>query len=114
MKRPAFPKSDDQHSLIDAHREAQESHLLQCAKLAGLNIPPAAVRALASAAHHATLMHFSKARVYFKQAELLRIRDVQIFRETNADEIQTVAIAAGLSGRRIYQVINRERRTVRR
>lgn len=100
-------------SLIHSHLQAQESHLLHCAKIAGLQIAPAAVQALAAAAHHATLMHFMRSRVYFTQRDLLRVRDQMFFRNTTPDEITSAALAAGLSVQRVYQVINRERRAIK-
>jgi hypothetical protein len=102
-----------QDSLIDTHLQAQESHLLHCAKLAGLPLAPGAVKALAHAAHHCTLMHFDRSQPYFGHHRLLHLRDQVIFRHTSADDIHAAAVASGLSIQRVYQVLNRERRAIK-
>lgn len=112
-KRRYCLNPEDQERLINTHPQAVESHLMQCAKLAGLQIAPAAIRALATAAHNATLMHFSRAQVYFKRQDLLRVRDAQVFTQTTPDEIHEAAVAAGMSRSQVFRVLARERKRVR-
>jgi len=113
MKKQYFPQQRDQFSLINSLPDAIESHLMHLCRLAGMQVSPACTRALAMAAHHATLMHFSRARIYFKKTDLLRVRDAQILATTTPDEIQASAVAAALSPSQTYRVLQRERRNLR-